>query len=136
MTEKIINGTRFRFEKDKVYNKVYNGLEYCIDYMYKEKNDGSILIETPRNEETIKAKFEAGWKRLSSNQEGYNVAIIEYRGKTIVYNSSSDFTLPVPNSVNDFIRIYLIKNFKSITVEGSCYYDGQDPVITWATIEK
>ena len=130
MTEKIINGIPFSFVRDENYN----GLEYCIDYMYKEEDDGTLLIETPNNEENIKAKFEAGWKKLTElKKEGFTI-ILE-REKTTVYNSSSDFTLPVPADVNDFIKVYLISEFKYITVELLRCHNLSWHDITWDAIK-
>ena len=132
MTEKIINGVPFYFEKDKNYN----GLEYCTNYMYKE-DDGIIIIETPRDEKTIKVNLDNGWKKLTVTKfEKEGIIILEHRGKTHIYSSVANFTFPVLDNINDFIRIYLVTEFKRITIEGSCYYDGQEPVLTWANIEK
>ena len=138
MTEKVINGVPFYFEKDKNYN----GLEYCLDYMYKEEDD-VIIIETTRDEKTIKARFEAGWKpaiKLMPDDLKLDdkLIITERNGKVTIGKASSTegVDLPRPTCFNDFVRIYLVSKFKTITVKGSCYYDGPDTVDTRATIEK
>ena len=138
MTEKIINGIPFSFERDENYN----GIEYCPDYMFKE-DDGVIIIETPRNEETILSKFERGWKpaiKLMPDDLKLDgkLIITERNGKVTIGKASSTegVDLPRPTCFNDFVRIYLVSKFKTITVNGSCYYDGPDTVDTRTTIEK